>query len=345
MKRALFIGGTGTISAAIVRRLAKERNWEVWLLNRGSRKEGVPAGVHQITADIKAQEDVSEKLKDLTFDVVCEFIGFTVEDVERDYRLFKDRTRQYIFTSSASAYHKPAAGYVITEGTTLANPHWQYSRDKIACEKFLMTKYREEGFPVTIVRPSHTYDERNIPLGVHGNNGFWQVIRRMMDEKPVIIQGDGTSLWTLTFNEDFATGYVGLMGNRHAIGEAFQITGDETLTWNQIYATIADALGVKLHACYVPSDFLAAVGEPYGYDFGGSLIGDKAVSVVFDNSKLKRVVPDMRTTVCFDQGVQIALDYIMAHPEECQREDPAFDGWCDRVIRAMEEAKQSVLRG
>ncbi len=345
MKRVLFIGGTGTISAAIVRRLAGERNWEVWLLNRGSHKEGLPESVHQIAADIKKEKDVSEKLNDLTFDVVCEFIGFTVEDVERDYRLFKDRTRQYIYISSASAYHKPAAGYVITEGTALANPYWQYSRDKIACEDFLMRKYREEGFPVTIVRPSHTYDERHIPLGVHGNNGFWQVIRRMMDEKPVIIQGDGTSLWTLTFNEDFATGFVGLMGNRHAIGEAFQITGDETLTWNQIYATIADALGVKLHACYVPSDFLAAVGGPFGYDFEGSLIGDKAVSVVFDNSKLKRVVPDMKTTVCFDQGVQIALDYIMTHPEECQKEDPAFDGWCDRVIRAMEEAKKSVLRG
>lgn len=262
-KKALFIGGTGVISTAVVERLAQELNWEVWLLNRGNRKDAMPPGVHQIIADVNNEQDVAEKIKDLTFDTVCEFIGFTVRDVERDYRLFQGKTGQYMYISSASAYHKPAAGYIITEGTTLANPHWQYSRDKIACEKFLMTKYREEGFPVTIVRPSHTYDERNIPLGVHGNNGFWQVIRRMMDEKPVIIQGDGTSLWTLTFNEDFATGYVGLMGNRHAIGEAFQITGDETLTWNQIYATIADALGVKLHACYVPSDFLAAVGEPY----------------------------------------------------------------------------------
>ena len=341
--KALFIGGTGQISTAIVKRLAEDPLWEVWLLNRGNRKEVVPEGVHQIIADINNEEDVREKIKDLFFDSVCEFIGFTVKDVERDFRLFKNKTRQYIYTSSASAYHKPAASYIITEGTTLANPHWQYSRDKIACEEFLMKNYREEGFPVTIVRPSHTYDERHIPLGVHGKNGFWQVIRRMQQGKPVIIQGDGTSLWTLTFNSDFAIGYTGLMGNRHAIGEAFQITGDETLTWNQIYATIADALGVELKAYHVSSEFLAAVGDPYGYDFEGGLIGDKAVSVVFDNSKLKRAVPDMRTNVRYDQGVRIALNYILSHPEECQKEDPEFDQWCDNVISALENAKQALL--
>lgn len=341
MRKALFIGGTGTISTAIVKCLARDPDWEVWILNRGIRKRSFPEGIHQITADINEEQDVAEKLKDLTFDTVCEFIGFTVKDVERDYRLFRNKTKQYIYTSSASAYHKPAANYIITEGTTLANPYWQYSRDKIACEEFLMKKYREEGFPVTIVRPSHTYDERKIPLGVHGDNGSWQVIRRMMEGKPVIIQGDGTSLWTLTFNTDFAIGYTGLMGNRHAIGEAFHITGDEALTWNQIYATVADALGVKLNAYHVASEFLAAAGAPYGYDFEGSLLGDKAVSVIFDNSKLKRVVPDMRTTIRFDQGVQLALKYIFAHPEECQKEDPAFDTWCDQVIAVMENAKRS----
>ncbi|WP_276952267.1 SDR family oxidoreductase [Acetatifactor muris] len=342
MKKALFIGGTGTISTAIVNRLAQDPHWEVWLLNRGIHKRDLPDNVRLITADIHNEQDVAEKLKDLTFDAVCEFIGFTVKDVERDYRLFQGKTKQYIYISSASAYHKPAANYIITEGTTLANPHWQYSRDKIVCEEFLMRKYREEGFPVTIVRPSHTYDERRIPLGVHGDGGSWQVIRRMMEGKPVIIPGDGTSLWTLTFNRDFAIGYTGLMGNRRAIGEAFHITGDEALTWNQIYATVADALNVKLNACHVSSEFLAAVGIPYGYDFEGSLIGDKAVSVVFDNTKLKRVVPDMRTTVRFDQGVQIALDYILAHPEECQTPDPAFDAWCDRVINVLERAKKEM---
>jgi nucleoside-diphosphate-sugar epimerase len=298
--------------------------------------------VHQILGDIHDEAGTAEKLRDMKFDTVCDFIAFHPADVERDWRLFRGKTRQYIYISSASAYHKPAADFRITEGTTLANPYWEYSRNKIACEEFLMKKYREEGFPVTIVRPSHTYDERSIPLGVHGKNGSWQVIRRMMEGKPVLIQGDGTSLWALTFNADFAVGYTALMGNRHAIGEAFQITGDEILSWNQIYATIADALGVELKPYYVSSSFLAAVGDGRGYDYTGSLIGDKAVSVVFDNSKLKRLAPAMTTTVPFHRGVRIALDYILAHPEECQKEDPEFDAWCDRVIAALEKAKAEI---
>ena len=338
--RVLFIGGTGQISSAIVRRLAVDPEFEVWLLNRGNRT--TPKGVHQIAADVNDEAKVAEALQDLSFDAVCEFIGFRVGDVERDFRLFEGRTRQYIYISSASAYHKPAADYRITEGTALSNPHWQYSRDKIACEEYLMQKHRESGFPVTIVRPSHTYDERHIPLGVHGKNGFWQVVKRMREGKPVIIQGDGTSLWHLTFNEDFATGFIGLIGNRHAIGEAFQITGDEVLSWNQIYATIADALGVELRPYHVSSEFLAAAGDRYGFDFEGSLIGDKAVSVVFDNAKLKRLVPSMTTTVPFHIGVRRALSYIHAHPEECQTEDPEFDAWCDRVISVLEKAKWEI---
>lgn len=340
-KKALFVGGTGTISTAIVKRLSMDKNWEVWLLNRGNRKDAVPQGVHLITADISDEALVAKKLEDMTFDVVGEFIGFTVDQVERDYRLFKGKTKQYIYISSASAYHKPQADFLITEGTSLANPYWEYSRNKIACEEFLMQKYREEGFPVTIVRPSHTYDERHIPLGVHGKNGFWQVIKRMQEGKPVIIQGDGTSLWHVTFNRDFAVGYTGLMGNQHAIGEAFQITGDETLTWNQIYQTIANALGVELKAYHVAAEYLAAVGDKYGYDFTGSLIGDKSASVVFDNRKLKRIVPEMKSTVMFHEGVQIALEYVLAHPE-LQVEDPEFDKWCDRVIEALEKSKESV---
>ncbi len=338
--KVLFIGGTGQISTAIVERLVEETDAEVWLLNRGNRT--APEGAHQIFADIHDEAATAEVLGDQTFDCVCEFIGFKVEDVERDFRLFSGKTKQYIYTSSASAYNKPSADYVITEGTTLANPHWQYSRDKIACEEYLMQRYREDGFPVTIVRPSHTYDERNIPIGVQGKRGFWQVIRRMLDGKPVIIQGDGTSLWHVTFNRDFAVGYTGLIGNRRAIGEAFQITGDETLSWNQIYQTIADALGVELKACRVSSDFLAAVGDKYGLDLEGSLIGDKSVSVVFDNRKLKRLVPEMTTRVPFHAGVRIALDYILSHPEECQEEDPEFDAWCDRVIDALEKAKEMI---
>ena len=339
MMKVLFIGGTGQISSAIVRKLAKEKDYEVWVLNRGNR--AVPEGVHQIIADMNDEAKAADAIKDMTFDTVCEFIGFTVEQVERDYRLFKGKTKQYIYTSSASAYHKPAASYLITEGTTLANPHWQYSRDKIACEEFLMKKYREEGFPVTIVRPSHTYDEKNVPLGVHGKNGFYQVLKRMQEGKPVLIQGDGTSLWHLTFNEDFAIGYAGLIGNRHAIGEAFHITGDEVLTWNQIYQTIADALGVELKPCHVAAEFLSAAGDLFGFDYEGSLIGDKSVSVVFDNSKIKRLAPEMTTHVPFQKGVRRALEYVLSHPEE-YKEDPEFDAWCDKVIDALEKAKEAV---
>ena len=339
--RALFIGGTGTISMGIVRRLAQDPQWEVYLLNRGNRKSEVPASVKQITADINDEADVKSKLEGMTFDVVSDFIAFDVKAVERDHRLFSGKTKQYIFISSASAYNKPAASYVITEGTTLANPYWEYSRNKIACEEFLLKKYREEGFPVTIVRPSHTYDERHIPLGVHGDKGFYQVIKRMQQGKPVIIQGDGSSLWALTFNSDFAIGFTGLMGNRHAIGEAFQITGDEILTWDQIYGTIADALGVELKPYHVSSDFLSEAGEKYGYDFRGGLLGDKAVSVVFDNSKLKRLVPQMTTNVPFHKGARMALDYVLAHPDEYE-EDPELDRFCDRVIEALEAAKAQV---
>lgn len=337
--KALFIGGTGTISTAIVKRLAQDKSWEVWLINRGNRQDVVPANVHVIKTDINDEAEVARKIRDLNFDVVSDFIAFDTKAVERDYRLFKGKTSQYIFISSASAYHKPAASYIITEGTTLSNPHWEYSRNKIACEEFLMKKYREEGFPITIVRPSHTYDERNIPLGVHGKKGFWQVVKRIMEDKPVIIQGDGSSLWTVTWNGDFAIGYTGLMGNRHAIGEAFNITSDETLTWNQIYQTIANALGKELKAYHVSTDFLIACGDKYGFDFEGSLLGDKSVCVVFDNSKLKRVVPQMTTNVPFNQGVRIALEYVLSHPEY-QVQDPEFDQWCDKVIAALEKAKK-----
>lgn len=337
--KVLFVGGTGQISSAIVRKLAKETGFELWLLNRGNK--AAPAGVHQIIADIRDETGAADAIRDMRFDAVCEFIGFTVEDVERDYRLFRGKTKQYVYISSASAYHKPAASYLITEGTTLANPHWQYSQNKIACEEFLMKKYREEGFPVTIVRPSHTYDEKHVPLGVHGKNGFYQVVKRMQAGKPVIIQGDGTSLWHLTFHEDFAIGFAGLIGNRHAIGEAFHITGDEVLTWNQIYQTIADALGVELKPYHVASEFLAAAGSKYGYDFEGGLIGDKSSSVVFDNSKIQRIVPEMTTHVPFHRGVRTALAYVFFHPE-AYREDPEFDAWCDRVIDALEKAKAAI---
>ena len=338
MKKALFIGGTGTISAAITRAVAASGQWELYLLNRGKRQEAVPEGVRQIFADIHDEADVAAKIKDLTFDCVCDFIGFVRADVERDWRLFRGKTRQYMYISSASAYQKPVANYLIDEGTPLANPYWQYSRDKIACEEFLMEKYRTEGYPVTIIRPSHTYDERKLPTGVHGAIGSWQVAKRLLQGKPVIVQGDGTSLWTMTHNSDFAKAFIGLMGNPHALGNAFQITSDETLTWNQIYESLARALGVECKLYHVASEFLAAVGPQY--DLEGGLLGDKACSVVFNNAKLKRAVPDFVATVRFDEGVLRTVEHILAHPE-LQLEDPEFDAWCDRVIAVQEAAKQN----
>lgn len=337
--KILFIGGTGTISSAITQQLATTEH-ELWLLNRGNRKSEVPGNVKQIIADINDEEEVLRQLGDMRFDAVCDFIGFVPAQVERDFRLFAGRTRQYIYISSASAYNKPARSYVINEGTTLANPHWQYSRDKIACEELLLKHYREDGFPVTIIRPSHTYCERSVPTSVHGPKGSWQVLKRMMEGKQVIVHGDGSSLWTMTWNGDFAKGFIGLLGNPHAIGEVFQIMSDESLTWNQIYQTVADALGVEYKPYYVSSEFLAAVA-PAEYDLEGNLTGDKAVTVVFDCSKLKRTVPGFQATTRFDEGARRCVNYILAHPE-LQEEDPAFDAWCDRVILALEEAKAKI---
>ena len=337
--RILIIGGTGTISSAITRQLA-ESGHELWLLNRGNRKNEVPQCVTQVIADIDDTDSVLRMLGDTTFDAVCEFIGFVPSQVERDIRLFQGRTKQYVYISSASAYNKPAANHVITEGTTLANPFWEYSRNKIACEELLMKEYREKGFPVTIIRPSHTYCERGVPLSVHGLNGSWQVLKRMMEGKPVIIHGDGSSLWTLTWNEDFARGFIGLLGNPKAIGEAFQIMSDEQLTWNQIYETVARVLGVELKVYHVASDFLAAC-SPKEWDFRGNLLGDKAASVVFDCSKLKRAVPGFMATTRFDEGVRRCIEYILAH-QELQVEDPDFDVWCDRVIEVQETARKRL---
>ena len=337
--KILFIGGTGTISSAITQQLATTEH-ELWLLNRGNRKDEVPTSVRQIVADINDEEEVLRLLGNMQFDAVCDFIGFLPEQVERDIRLFKGRTRQYVYISSASAYNKPVRSYVINEGTTLANPHWLYSRNKIACEELLMRQYREDGFPVTIIRPSHTYCERSVPVGLHGTKGSWQVLKRMLEGKPVLVHGDGSSLWTMTWNGDFAKGFIGLLGNPHAIGEVFQIMSDESLTWNQIYQAVADALGVTFKPYHVSSDFLMAVA-PKEYDVEGNLLGDKASTVVFDCSKLKRAVPGFQATTRFEEGVRRCVAYILSHPD-LQQEDPAFDTWCDRVIQALEDAKAKI---
>lgn len=338
--KILLIGGSGTISSAVTQKLVSE-NHQVFVLNRGNNNDRLPSSVHVLVADMANENDVAEIIKGHFFDAVCEFIAFHPSQIERDIRLFSEKTNQYVFISSASAYHKPSVNPYITEGTTLANPYWQYSRDKIACEEVLWNAYRKNNFPMTIVRPSHTYDERHIPLGVHGKKGFWQVIQRMLENKPVIVQGDGTSLWTLTHNTDFAEGFVGLLGNPKALGEAFHITSDESLTWNQIYQEIAKALHVPLKLYHVTSDFLSAVGKQY--DFEGSLTGDKSTTVIFDNSKLKSVVPTFSAKVPFRKGVRLTLEYLEKHPE-CKVLDAEFDLFCDQVIAAEEKAIASLLK-
>ena len=302
--KALFIGGTGTISTDVVA-LAQQRGWEITLLNRGSKK--LPEGMRSIVADIHDEQAVAKAIAHESYDVVAQFIGYTAKDVERDIRLFQHKTKQYIFISSASAYQKP------------------------------QTDYR-----ITIVRPSHTYNGTKPPVSVHGAKGNWQILKRILDGKPVIIPGDGSSLWTLTHSKDFAKGYVGLMANPHAIGNAFHITTDESMTWNQIYETIADALGKPLNALHVASDFLAEHGETY--DFRGELLGDKAATVVFDNSKIKRLVPDFICTVSMVDGLRQSVHYMLTHPES-QTPDLEFDKWCDRIADAMYAADKAFKSG
>ncbi len=326
--KALFIGGTGTISLAAAK-LAAKNGVELTLLNRGSHLDFAPQGTEQLSADINDEDAVREQIGNRKFDVVADFIAYQPTQVERDIRLFSGKTRQYIFISSASVYQKPAVNYRITESTPLRNPYWRYSRDKIACEETLLAAYRSNGFPVTIVRPSHTYGDTNVPVSIAGKSGSWQVLERIRNGKPVIVHGDGLSLWVFTHNTDFAKGFVGLMGNPHAIGEAIHITSDEVITWNAAFAAIGHAMGVEPNLVHIPSEFLAA----FNPELLGNLLGDKANSVVFDNTKIKTLVPGFCAQTRFDQGVRRSVDFILNHPEY-QIPDTEFDAWCDHVIAA-----------
>lgn len=336
--KALMIGGTGVISTS-VSQLALAQGWDVTLLNRGSRSSEVP-GARQLIADMNDEAAVRVALSEETYDVVADFIAFRPEQVERDIRLFSGKTHQYIFISSASAYHKPLPSPIINEGTSLSNPFWQYSRDKAACERALMQAHQDSGFPVTIIRPSHTFANRSITVPVHGKNGAWQVLKRMKEGKKVLVPGDGTSLWAAMASEDFARAFLGLMGNVHAIGEAVQITSEELLTWNQILSVIASALGVPYRPCYVPATMLARCRR---YDFEGALLGDKANTVIFDNAKLHRLVPGFTAKKRFDQAAAESVRFFLSHPE-LQKDDPEFDAFCDQVVAVMENAEAQIAK-
>jgi nucleoside-diphosphate-sugar epimerase len=326
--KVLFIGGTGVISSACTD-LAVERGIDLALLNRGQSHRPTPAGTRLITADIRDSDSVRNALGDEKFDVIVNWIAFTPEHIETDLALFRDRTAQYIFISSASAYQTPPAALPVTEDTPLDNPFWCYSQEKIACEKRLMNAHRKENFPVTIVRPSHTYDRTMVPL-----SGRYTPIARMKAGKPIFVHGDGSSLWTLTHHTDFARGFVGLLGNPRAIGEAFHITADFYQTWDRIARELAAAAKVDAHIIHVPSDTIAA----YDPNLGAGLLGDKTHSMIFDNSKIKSLVPDFECRIPFSQGAREIIAWFDEDPTR-QQIDPHYDALCDRIIEAQQGAR------
>jgi nucleoside-diphosphate-sugar epimerase len=328
--KVLFIGGTGNISIASSR-LAIEQGIELYLLNRGLQLEGVPPAAKILKADIKKPDEVRQALGNLKFDAVVNWINFNPADIARDVELFQGITDQYIFISSASAYQKPVLNYIIREDTPLVNPFWQYSRDKIAAEETLMQAVRDKAFPGVIARPSLTYGDKLIPLVVNSWRKSYTVVARMKRGEKVIVPGDGTSLWSITHNTDFAKGLVGLLGQEQTIGQSFHITTDEVLTWDQLYQTVAKAVGVEAKIVHIPSDFLAAC-RPVD---GGGLHGDKAVSAVFDNSKLKRFVPSFQPTMSFAEGIRRSLAW---YHEDKSRQiiDTEMEGDWDKIIRGYE---------
>ena len=336
--RILFIGGTGIISTACTN-LALARGHDVHLLNRGQRSTA-PAGAKTIAVDLHDENAAGAALAGRTWDVVVNFIAFTPEDVERDLRLFRGRTAQYVFISSASAYQRPALSPFVTESTPLANPFWDYSRNKIACEDRLMRALRDEAFPVTIIRPSLTFGDTQITIAVNSWQKSYTAVDRMRRGVPVIVPGDGSSLWTITHNTDFAKGLVGLLGHTQAVGHAFHITSDEVLTWDQIYRSVAAAAGVaEPKLLHIASDYLAACLP----ELTGSLIGDKATSVVFDNSKLKRFVPDFVATTRFRDGIGRTIAWYDADPARRVIDHEANAKW-DRLIAAYQRGLDATKR-
>jgi nucleoside-diphosphate-sugar epimerase len=325
LMNVLFIGGTGKISTAVSRE-AVARGFNLTLLNRGQQKIEIP-GCRTLVADIHHPQAIAAILNTMKIDVVVDWIAFTPDDIERDLSLFGNRVGQYIFISSAAVYQKPPSHHVVTELTPISNPYWDYARNKIACEERLMQAFRDEGFPVTIVRPSFTYD-RYMPVAI-GGFGCYTLAERMKKGKPIIVHGDGSSLWVMTHAEDFARGLLGVIGNSHAVGQAFHITSDEVLTWNQIYQTIAGALGVEANIVHIPSDFIVRCAPR----LTGTLLGDKTWSVIFDNSKLKKYVTDFRAVIPFHEGIRRAVAWFDADNTR-RRVDDSIQKEMDDVVSA-----------
>jgi len=325
--KVLFIGGTGVISSACAE-LCVARGIELTLLTRGQSIRPAPPGAAVLRGDIRDAASARATLGGREFDAVVEWVAFKPEHIEADLALFRGRTGQYVFISSASVYGKPPALLPVTESAILANPFWQYSRGKIACEERLVQAYRDEKSPITIVRPGHTYDPTMVPLP-----GRYTPVHRLRTGRKAIIHGDGTSVWTLTHHRDFARGFVGLLGNSRAIGEAFHITSDELLTWNQIFEIVARAAGAPPNFIHIPSDFCAA----YEPELAGTLLGDKAHSMIFDNSKIKRIVPDFRAEIPFSRGAAEIMAWHDADPSR-QVVNEKLDAAMERIVAAYEAA-------
>jgi nucleoside-diphosphate-sugar epimerase len=322
--KVLFIGGSGIISSACSQR-AVELGMELHVLNRGTTAtRPLPPEARVHVGDVRDPASLKEALGSEEFDAVVDWVAFTPEHVQADMDFFTGRTGQYVFISSASAYQTPPERVPVVESTPLRNPFWQYSRDKIACEDLLTRAYRQDGFPATVVRPSHTYDRTLVPF-----DGGWTIVERMRQGKPVVVHGDGTSLWTLTHNTDFAKGFVPLLGHPRTVGDVFHITSDDALTWDQIAWALASEAGVEADIVHVPSDAIAAVSP----DWGAALLGDKAHSMLFDNTKLRTVVPDFVATVPFEQG---AREIVAWHDEDPARRvvDADIDAAMDRLVEA-----------
>lgn len=325
--KVLFIGGTGIISSACTE-LAVAQGLDLTLLNRGQSTRPIPPGVKILQGDIRERAAVAEVLVDYDFDVVVNWVAYTPEHIETDLALFSGRVGQYIFISSASAYHKPPRSLPITESTPLYNPFWGYSRNKIACEERLMKAYRDDGFPMTVVRPSHTYDRTLLPM-----HGGYTEIARIRRGAPVVVHGDGTSLWVMTHHRDFARGFMGLLGHPAALGDTFHITADEVLTWNELYRLVGAAAGAEPQMVHVPADFITA----YAPDLGEGLLGDKMHSVIFDNSKIKKIVPTFQATIPFHEGVKEVIAYYDADPAR-QVIDEAYEQSIERILAAYQRA-------
>jgi nucleoside-diphosphate-sugar epimerase len=335
--KVLFIGGTGIISTACTA-LAAQRGMDLTLVTRGQKlAQQLPRGVRSLVADVNDLA-LAQKLEGQSFDVVVDWIAYAPADIERDLKLFRGRTRQFVFISSTSAYQKPPAHYLLTEATPLANPYWEYARNKIACEERLIQAYRDEGFPVTIVRPSLTYGETSIPLVLNSWQKPYTAVDRMLRGKQMLVPGDGTSLWVVTHNTDFAKGLVGLLGQQQAAGEAFHITSDEVLSWNQLFRIVGAAVGVEPKLVHIASDSIAACIP----EKRGTLLGDKSVSVVFDNSKIKRFVPEYSATTTFADGVRQTLAWFNADPARKQIDD-RLNATMDKLVTAYEQGMSQAV--